>query len=143
VVEPRQPHAGMSIARRRHQLGMATEVLVMKVLLTFSLAAVFAVATTGAFGQATSNGSSGATKPMPSASDGGTTQYAPGRVTGDTSKMGIAGPESPVDSDAPNVASCKTITAADKREKCLAQARQAGKAHDAASGVPAAARKGP
>jgi hypothetical protein len=56
--------------------------------------------------------------------------------------MGIAGPESPVDSDAPNVASCKTIGAAEQRDKCLAQARQAEKARDAALKVrPAAAKK--
>jgi hypothetical protein len=117
----------------------------MKFALTLLLAAAIAGGTPCAFGQATPNtagGSSAATKPEPRSSDAAT-QYAPGRATGDTNKMGIAGPESPVDSDAPNVASCKTITAAEKRDRCMAQARQAEKARDAASGVPAAGRKKP
>ena len=115
----------------------------MKFFLTLACATAMAVAATGALGQptpgATGGGALAPAQTTPPPPNDGTTQYAPGRATSDTNKMGISGPESPVDSDAPNVAACRTITAQEERDKCLAQARQVEREKKAAApGTPAA-----
>src|SRR4029078_7635617 len=99
----------------------------MKFLLTLACATAMTIATTGAFGQSTTGAAGGGASPStnttPRPSDG-TSRLPPGRATSDTNKMGVAGRESPVDSDAPTAASCSKITAPQEREQCLARSRQ-------------------
>ena len=80
--------------------------------------------------------SASATVPMRATSPNSPqTEYAPGRATADSNKMGIAGPESAVDSKAPNDAACKTITAQSERDQCLAKARKSERDRTSASPV--------
>lgn len=91
--------------------------------LVHALAAAALTFAAGALAQQSPSNRPGAENPAAQKPPGA--DVAPsGRAKGDTNKMGVAGPESAADSDAPNKAACKTIKVREEREKCLEKARQ-------------------
>jgi hypothetical protein len=54
-------------------------------------------------------------------------QLPAGKPSNDSNTMGIAGPESPADTAAPNVASCQTVKSDQERSKCMALAQKVPK----------------
>ncbi len=110
---------------------------------TLVAAAALTVAGNYALAQSTSGSTSAGSSPSsktrtPVTDSERASTPAAGRPVSDSNKMGIAGPESPVDTDAPNLASCKTMIAQEEREKCLARAREVPKQRAARPGVRAA-----
>jgi hypothetical protein len=90
--------------------------------------AALTLATSFAFSQSPPMTPASAAAATAAQTNNGTPSQLPaGKASNDSNKMGIAGPESPADTTAPNAASCQTMTSDQERSKCMALAKKVPK----------------